>query len=347
MSSHVFYRKYRPHSFEDVIGQEHIRSVLEAAVREKTIGHAYLFSGARGTGKTTMARIFASEVGATERDLYEIDAASNRGVDDIRALREEVHTLPFESPHKVYLIDEVHMLTKEAFNALLKTLEEPPEHVIFILATTELEKLPETVVSRCQTFSFKQPSVATLKEMVTRVAHKEGYKLDAPAAELVALLADGSFRDAHGILQKVVTAAEGKQVSRENVERITGAPKGELLLELLVAVAEQDLARALKCVSDATGQSDMKMFVKLLLRLMRAILLLRHAPDMKAPLAGELSEREHEVVEELAGKKGTALTASFLRELLEAYTLTGTSAIAELPLELVLINVLGTTTEEL
>ena len=158
MSDVALYRKYRPETFAQVIGQEPVIKALQGALSSDSLAHAYLFSGSRGTGKTSIARIFARELGSSENDTYEIDAASNRGIDDIRALRDAVRTLPFDSKYKVYIIDEVHMLTKEAFNALLKTLEEPPRHVIFILATTEEEKLPETIVSRCQSFRFKKPS---------------------------------------------------------------------------------------------------------------------------------------------------------------------------------------------
>ena len=208
MSEVALYRKYRPEKFTEVLGQEHIIGVLEGALKEDSISHAYLFAGSRGTGKTSIARILARETGCSDKDLYEIDAASNRGIDDIRELRESVHTLPFESPYKVYIIDEVHMLTKEAFNALLKTLEEPPKHVIFILATTEFEKLPETIVSRCQSFSFKKPSTPVLKEMVVKVAKKEGYVLEQASADLIAILSEGSFRDAQGILQKTIASSK-------------------------------------------------------------------------------------------------------------------------------------------
>ena len=146
MNEVALYRKYRPQKFADVLGQDSVVAVLERSIKDKSITHAYLFSGGRGTGKTTIARIFAEAIGCKPSDLYEIDAASNRGIDDVRLLREAVQTMPFESPYKVYIIDEVHMLTKEAFNALLKTLEEPPSHIVFILATTEKEKLPETVI---------------------------------------------------------------------------------------------------------------------------------------------------------------------------------------------------------
>jgi DNA polymerase-3 subunit gamma/tau len=168
----ALYRKYRPQTFAEVRGQDQVVKVLQGALSQNHIGHAYLFAGGRGTGKTSVARIFARAVGVGDTDLYELDAASNRGIDDVRTLREAVNTLPFSSPYKVYIIDEVHMLTKEAFNALLKTLEEPPAHVIFILATTEMEKLPDTIVSRCEVHQFKQPSRAMLKEQVIDVAKK-------------------------------------------------------------------------------------------------------------------------------------------------------------------------------
>ncbi|MEI6553855.1 MAG: AAA family ATPase, partial [bacterium] len=188
------YRTYRPANWAEVIGQEHIISVLEDSIKSGKVAHAYLFCGGRGTGKTSVARIFARELGTSDKDLYEIDAASNTSVDDIRNLNESVHTMPFDSTYKVYILDEVHMLSKSAFNAFLKTLEEPPKHVIFILATTEMQKLPETVISRCQTFQFKKPNVEVLKKISIDIAKKEGIKIDDEVGALIALLGDGSFR---------------------------------------------------------------------------------------------------------------------------------------------------------
>src|SRR3989344_4956778 len=180
----VLYRKYRPQEFNEVIGQEPVVKVLQGAVKLGNLSHAYLFAGSRGTGKTSLARILARAIGTSQNDLTEMDAASNRGIDEIREIRDSVNTLPYESKYKVYIMDEVHMLTKDAWNALLKTLEEPPAHVVFILATTELEKVPETVVSRCQTFSFKKPNLSTLKDFALVIAKKEGATLEPAAAEL-------------------------------------------------------------------------------------------------------------------------------------------------------------------
>jgi DNA polymerase-3 subunit gamma/tau len=225
----ALYRKYRPTTFKDVLGQDHIVKVLEGAIKLGNISHAYLFAGSRGTGKTSIARIFAEEIGTRGNDLYEIDAASNRGIDDVREIRESVQTLPFESKYKVYIIDEAHMLTKEAWNAFLKTLEEPPAYVVFILATTELEKVPETVLSRCQTFQFKKPTLEILKDVVLNITKNEGRVLEPSSAELIALLGDGSFRDTEGILDKVLSFSAEKKISAEEVALITGAPRGDLV----------------------------------------------------------------------------------------------------------------------
>ena len=339
MSESVLYRKYRPQSFKEVLGQEHVVGALEGAIKLGRVAHAYLFSGSRGTGKTSVARILAKALGTSESDLYEIDAASNRGIDDIRLLRDGVSSVPFESKHKVYIIDEVHMLTKEAFNALLKTLEEPPPHVIFILATTELEKVPETIISRCQTFSFKRPSQRILKEASERIAKKEGFAIESPAAELIALLADGSYRDAHGILQKAMGSSGDKEITLAEVEKITGSPKGALVNSLIEAVEKKEASAGLSAIGKAVEQNiDMKVFAKLLLAKLRFILLLRNAPDMEKGIQDEVSAEDFEFLKRHALAKDSRITSAVLLEFLNVYDLIGYSALPQLPLELAVIK---------
>ncbi|MDO8510007.1 MAG: DNA polymerase III subunit gamma/tau [bacterium] len=333
----ALYRKYRPQNFKQVLGQAHVTDVLAESVRQGSIAHAYLFAGSRGTGKTSVARILAKEIGTSDNDLFEIDAASNRGIDDVRALREAVNTMPFESKRKVYIIDEAHMLTKEAFNALLKTLEEPPKHVVFILATTELEKLPETIISRCQVFSFKKPSHRLLREMIQATAKAEGFTLEPAVADLIALLGDGSFRDAQGILQKVIGSSMNKKIELAEVERVTGAPSRTLVDEYVIALAENDFARGVKALRQASEKNtDFSVYAKLMLERVRAILLLKYAPAMEASIKEEVSDEEFILLAKLAHQSENKINSQTLLELLDASTRLRFSAIPELPLELAL-----------
>lgn len=339
MSDLVLYRKYRPREFKDVLGQDHVTKALAGAIKLGNISHAYLFAGSRGTGKTSVARIFAREVGTIDADLYEIDAASNRGIDDVRAIREAVNVVPFQSRFKVYIVDEVHMLTKEAFNALLKTLEEPPAHAIFILATTEIEKLPETVVSRCQVFQFKKPSQEILTETVLRIAKTEGFSLDRESAELIALLGDSSFRDAQGILQKVIGSSADKTISREEVEAVAGAPQNALVNEFVEAVDLKDAARGLTALRRALeGNTDSKVFLRLLLRKLRFILLLRFAPEMRSAIETEVSREDLVLLNRFARKADSGVSAPAILAFLEAYDTIGFAYLPALPIELALVK---------
>ena len=335
----VLYRKYRPQKFSEVRDQDHILTVLEGAIKKDQIPHALLFAGGRGTGKTTLARIFAKEIGTSEVDLYEIDAASNRGIDDIRELREAVHTLPYESKRKVYIIDEVHMLTKEAFNALLKTLEEPPGHVVFILATTEEDKLLDTIRSRCQTFRFRSPSRAVLNQTVKDVAKKEKFKLDNDAADLIAIAADGSFRDALGTLQKVIMASGDKLGSADEVAAIIGAPKNQLLMTVVESLDKKDSAPALAALEQAVADGvEMKLFSRLLLERVRAVVLVRNLPDKKSELLAAFGEDDAKALEKLAGSNDTPINSHLLLRLLDAADQTYRTSLPHLPLELAIID---------
>ncbi len=339
----ALYRKYRPGKWSEVLGQDHIVDVLESSVKNNKVSHAYLFVGSRGTGKTSLARIFASSIGVSGTDLYEIDAASNRGIDDIKELRDGVRVLPFDSKYKVYIIDEVHMLSKDAWGALLKTLEEPPKHVIFILATTELHKVPETIISRCQVFNFKKPTDAVLKKMLTDVSKKEGIELDAGSAELIAILGDGSYRDALGVLQKVLNFSTGKKIKREDVEKITNAPKNVLVNDFISAIVEKDIEKGLRVVKKASGENlDMKLFFKLIIEKFRLAIIMHYAPKLTEEMMGDLGEGDMEFLTDIVKiDKDRVLRSGALAALLEAYQNIDNAFIAELPLELALIRILG------
>ena len=305
MAHQSLYRIHRPATFADVVGQEQVTKPLEEAAHSKKIGHAYLFAGSRGLGKTSVARIFANAIGCTENDLYEIDAASNNSVEDIRALTEGVYTLPFQSPYKVYIL--------------------------------ELEKVPETVQSRCQVFEFKKPTRAVLAKMTAAVAKKEGYTLAPDAAELIALLAEGSYRDALSVLQKVFSGAENKDVSREVVEAATGAPKREQVHALISALAQGERGKALEAIEKAAKSgADMKLFLELVLEALRATLLIRYAPELHTSLAEELGADEYASLEKHANEKG--LTHATMLAFLTAADRIRYAPIPALPLELAVLE---------
>jgi DNA polymerase-3 subunit gamma/tau len=340
MNETALYRKYRPQTFKEVLGQDHIVKVLESSIRLEHLTHAYIFSGSRGTGKTSVARIFAKEIGTSPADITEIDAASNTGVDNIRELTEGASTLPFESKYKVYILDEAHMLSKGAWNALLKTLEEPPKHVIFILATTEMEKIPETVISRCQTFSFKRPTQKVLREVINAIAKKEGFSLEPASTDLIALLGDGSFRDAQSILQKVVGSSKDKKITLDEVITVTGAPKGETVNNFIRAIDENNLALGLESISSACEANiDLLLYYKLILHKIRAILLLRNLPSSAEKLQEEITDTDFAFLKTLASKSPSKINSDTLLTLLTNYDLVSKAYLPEMVLELVLTKV--------
>lgn len=312
----TLYRKYRPQSFNEVIGQDEVVTTLQKQITNESIAHAYLFSGGRGTGKTSIARIFARELGCHDQDIYEIDAASNRGINEIRTLRDGVVNRPFYSQYKVYIIDEVHMLTKEAFNALLKTLEEPPAHAIFILATTEKHKVLDTILSRCQVYDFRLGDKVQLAGMVERVAKEEGYDVASDAAEYIATMGNGSFRDTLSHLQKVLAVGD-KKITLDDLQSIYGSGDQSAPYVLLEALNAQDGEQLIqsyqKYTTDHAGR-DYRNLLDELLTLVRTVLLLRHSAQY-----AEQAAQEHTAEKIAAMQDMPQITSHTLRGLLDTY----------------------------
>lgn len=362
MSHQVLYRKYRPKDFSEIVGQEYTIKAITNALASGRVAHAYLFSGPRGIGKTSIARLIAKAVNCVGKgekpcnnceicndmnenrfmDLIEIDAASNRGIDEIRELRDAVRFVPSKGKYKVYIIDECHMLTKEAFNALLKTLEEPPEHAIFILATTEFDKLPATIVSRTQHYHFSRPTIPQISEKLLDIAKKEKVKLDKDAADLIALSSEGALRDAESVLGQIM-ALEDAHVTRKEVEQILGVPRRDAARKLFEYLTLKDARGALEHVHMLSEEGfDFQSIIKMLLRFVRNGLMLKAGSGVLQSTEKDLLPEEIEYLKgALVGWTEKELAES-LRTLLEALSRMKQSPIPELPLELAIVEIIGT-----
>jgi DNA polymerase-3 subunit gamma/tau len=328
MTAQALYRRWRSRTFEEVLGQDHVTRTLRNALLGGRIAHAYLFAGPRGTGKTTMARLLAKAVNCLSEgdekpcnrcsicqainegrllDLIEIDAASNRGIDEIRDLREKVGFRPNEAQYKVYVVDEVHMLTNEAFNALLKTLEEPPPHVIFVLATTEPHKIPATILSRCQRFDFRRASLSDLQRKLNHICESEGIAIEEAALELIARSAAGSFRDAESLLDQLASYGDD-EITLAQVQAVLGTVSSQAIGKLVEHLVKRDVAGGLDLINQVIGDGvDPRQFNRELLEYLRGLLLI------KAGNGASLLNVTAEVLAEMENQARQLSTKALLR----------------------------------
>lgn len=361
----AFYRKYRPKSFEEIVGQEHITSVLQNAAKQNRLAHAYLFYGARGTGKTTTARLIAKLANCEKRssnkafstkgvacneckacvetdagralDVIEIDAASNRGIDEIRSLKEGISLSPTTSPYKVYIVDEAHQLTKDAWNALLKTLEEPPAHAILILATTEYEKIPATILSRTQKFHFRLVSIRTIAEKLARIAKEESLTVDSAALELIAGAASGSFRDAESLLDQL--ASSKQKIDVELVETTIGKVGFDRTRRFAELLLEKKVSEALVYISDVQKSGhNIADLAKETVHFLRRALSLSLDASLSKLYTEELTSTELEGVRKASALVSSSKTPSLITALIRAYGEMRYSPFASVPLEVAIIE---------
>lgn len=361
----ALYRKYRPRTFDELLGQETVAEILKNAAKNDRIGHAYLFYGPRGTGKTTTARLIAKLLNCEKRrddekfraqgepcnacrhcteidhqisfDVVEIDAASNRGIDEIRNLKDSIRVSPSSAHHKVYIIDEAHMLTGPAFNALLKTLEEPPAHAVIVLATTEYEKLPATIISRTQRFVFKKLPKLKIMEKLRMIAGTEKIQIEEPAMELVAAAGEGSLRDAESLLDQIASLSQ--KITLADVERITGRVGLKKVHEMTRFILERDLKSATGHLAALQEEGhNLIQFTKDLIHYLRKVLSLKLNPGLEQTFAGELTTDEIASLKRLAAAADAARLIKIIKALIVAYSEMRYSPFVNVPLEIALIE---------
>jgi len=358
----VLYRKYRPQNFSDVIGQQHVVKTLVNSIEGKNISHAYLFSGPRGSGKTSIARIFAKAINCENPknaepcnkcnscleimqgksiDLIEIDAASHTGVDDIRELTEGIKFAPVKSKYKVFIIDECHQLSKSAANALLKTLEEPPAHAIFLLATTEAHKMISTITSRCQRFDFKKLQIAEIIEKLEKISKKENVKFDKSALSLIALNARGSFRDAESLLDKCFSfTGSGGELKTENIKELLGIVEVGQVANFIDNLISKNTKNAVFELNNMIDKGiDLQEFSKTLVFYLRQSLLLKINSEFLTPQNSGFSVPEIEKLKAQTANLSEKEIQNMLEYFIDAENKMKYSIISQLPIELAIINI--------
>jgi len=360
----VLYRKYRPQTFAEVIGQEHVVKTLTNAISSGIISHAYLFAGPRGGGKTTLARLLAKSLNCQNRkegqsepcnkcnscleimgnrslDLIEIDAASHRGIDEIRELRDGIKFAPTKSKYKIFILDEAHQLSKDAANALLKTLEEPPSHVIFVLATTEIHKMIPTIISRCQRFDFRKLTLQEIVKKLEFIAKKEGVKIEKGALELIALNATGSIRDAESIFGQILTFEDtAREIKSEEVKNLLGLVEINLISQFCDFLSQKKASESLNFLNDIMEKGvDLQEFTKSLINYLRQGLILKiMGPEAANPIITGLTKEEFQRLQKQTESFKEEELRKVINLFLEAENKMKYSSIPQLPLELAIIE---------
>ena len=360
----ALYRKYRPKTFAEFIGQNHIVQTLQNAIKEGTFSHAYLFYGPKGTGKTTIARLFAKAINCENRegyepcnqclscqeinegraiDLIEIDAASNRGIEEVRQLKENAKFPPTRLKYKVFIIDEAHQLSKDAANALLKILEEPPKHVVFILATTEIHKMIPTIISRCQRFDFHKLSIEEILKKLEAISKQEGLKIDKSALNLIATNAQGSIRDAESLLDQVISFTKnlGKEkIEEEDIRELLGLTNPDIVLKFIDLLNTKKIKEVIEHLNaQIQNGADPLLLGKMLIDYLRAILLFKIDPHLASPFLSDLTEETKKHLQKYSQQFDEIKVRKWLKVLLEAYNKMKYSPIPQLPLELACLEI--------
>ncbi len=355
----TIYRKYRPRNFFDVIGQEHIKKTLQNEIEHGQISHAYLFSGPRGTGKTTVARIFAKAINCENRkdsepcnkcsiceeisanrsfDIIEIDAASNRGIDEIRELRDFVRFTPNHLKYKVFVIDEVHMLTTEAFNALLKTLEEPPSYAVFILATTEIHKVPETIISRCQRFDFVKVPFNQILDRLKIIIKKEGIEVDEEVLKSIVYRSEGCVRDSESLLAQVLSL-DSKHITLEEASLVLPKTQLATVLQFISHLLKKDTKSAILFANDLVdGGLDLKQFIFDTIEILRKTLLLKSGINDEK-VFWEIDKENQDKLNALIKDVELLDLVNMIKEFIAIQSTSEFSEIPQLPLELAIIKI--------
>ena len=362
----VLYRKYRPQTFAEIIGQEHVIKTLTNAISQSLISHAYLFAGPRGSGKTTVARLLAKSVNCQNRqageyepcnhcqscqeimkgrsmDLIEIDAASHRGIDEVRELRDGIKFVPTKSKYKIFIIDEAHQMTKEAFNALLKTLEEPPSYAIFILATTEIHKMIPTIVSRCQRFDFRKLTLPEIIKRLEIITKKEGVKIEKAALELIALNSGGSIRDGESLLDQIlIFAGKNGEIKTEDIKNLLGLVETKIVAKFTDFLCQKEALPAINFLNEIIEQGlDLQEFTNTLINYLRQALILKISGGGENPIISGLTKEELEKLKTQATIFKEDKLRNILNLFLETQNKMKYSPIPQLPLELAIIESCG------